>query len=373
MMKMVVHKKLFLCLLMVSAPLWLYAQMDTVALIPFWGDDADIIGQFGEELYYGVDGMRDYTPWPVDMSPANLPPDVPEGGFPPYICPSPSLTRSAPYSLTGELAFDDEIYLWRLRLYLWQMEDGRLIFSDELNAYDREECGMNMPGMLDWLFSWIGSGVYYDGSNLGTPTMDTSGLSKVVYYEPTEPLKWLYVGAKAGLRVPILAPSSDSEASDHYNGFYGGGTASAHVNVMLFTALGIQIEPTYNMEIIEDLGTGIQHSFALSGLLRYSYRYGSKSFFVVAGAYMDFFFDENLTPAVLPPWGVTAGFGLGTRIGPGYLYLDIRGAMDIGETKTPAIDIKSDSGKWGPWEADAAWRRFAVSVCVGYEMGFLTK
>ena len=150
------NKKLFFCLLFFSLSLRLFAQFDSrelVALIPFWGENEEMIEEFGEELFYSVDDMYEYRPWVVDMT--DIPPDVPEGGFPPYICPSPSLTGEALYALTGDLEWDDFTYMWRMRLYLWRMADNRLIYTDELNAYDTEGARFGLPAMVEWLFSWI--------------------------------------------------------------------------------------------------------------------------------------------------------------------------------------------------------------------------
>ena len=94
-MSLATQKKVFLCALFLFVPLCLFAQAGikkTVALVPFWGSDQKIIRQFGDELFNSVNKMTEFMPTPVDMT--NLPPDVPEGGNPPYICPSPSIPQS---------------------------------------------------------------------------------------------------------------------------------------------------------------------------------------------------------------------------------------------------------------------------------------
>ena len=125
-----------------------------LALFPFWGSDKNIIDQFGAELYAAMGNMKDFRTVQIDMSPAKLPDDVPIGGFPPYICPSPSQTKTNPYALTGEVT-RTAAGLWDLRLYLWEMDETRLVFTSTLTARNRSECRSLLPGLLDKLFSKI--------------------------------------------------------------------------------------------------------------------------------------------------------------------------------------------------------------------------
>ena len=127
-------------------------RTQSVALVPFWGSEQNIIDQFGAELYAAVGNIKGYRPVMIDMT--NLPDDVPERGFPPYICPSPSQTKTNLYALTGEVTRTDT-GSWDLRLYLWAMEDTRLVFTSKLTARNRSECKSLFPGLLEKLFSKI--------------------------------------------------------------------------------------------------------------------------------------------------------------------------------------------------------------------------
>jgi len=126
--------------------------VSSVVLVPFWGSDQNIINQFSAELYAAVGNMKDFRPVRIDMT--NLPDDVPEGGFPPYICPSPSITRTYPYALTGEITRTNT-GSWSLRLYFWYMPEIRLVFTSTLTARNMSEYRLLLPGLLEKLFSQI--------------------------------------------------------------------------------------------------------------------------------------------------------------------------------------------------------------------------
>lgn len=351
-MNLITHKKLFLYLLFLSAPLWLYAQKVPVALLPFWGEDEAIIREFGEEVILSVNGMREYSPWPVDMT--RLPADVPEGGFPPYICPSPSITGGTAYALTGEVTMDEERGQWHVRLYLWQMEGNRLLFSDEMTAYYRNDFADTLPGMLDWIFSWVPK-----------PTVAASAAptqTKVIYFAASEPPKWLYAGLRAGGALRIhTAPSWENPDTTYVHNYFQNLTLAAHLNAQLFSFIGLQIEGIVNIDY-EPFGT--QTSIILPLLARYSYRRGTMVFAIVGGIYWDFPQGEMKTDFLYdpyyPPWGWTGGICFGNRLGEGYLYLDLRWSSELTDT------IKVHPGYEG-------YRRNILNLCLGYEIGFIHK
>jgi len=126
--------------------------VSSVALVPFWGSNQNIIDQFDAELYAAVGNMKDFQPVQIDMT--NLPDDVPPGGFPPFVCPSPSLIKTNPLALTGEVTRTDTGSL-TLRLYLWEMRDFRLVFTSKLTARNMSEYRLLLPGLLEKLFSQI--------------------------------------------------------------------------------------------------------------------------------------------------------------------------------------------------------------------------
>jgi len=352
------YKKLFLYTLLILLPLSLFAQAGgkiTVAIFPFWGDDQETVRQFGEELQIAMDQMANYRPSPVNMNPALLPPDVPEGGFPPFVCPSPSQTRDMPYALTGEIAEDPDTGGWSLRLYLWQMSDTRLIFSDRLTAYDKETCRMILPGLLDWIFSWL--------QEPQTPiTVSTGGDSRVVYYAPAVPDKWLHLGLKFGYPVRLHGnPVLDGAAKFGNNGYYKNLEIGASLFLQAFSFLGFQLEGILDMNTVEtDPFKAL--TFSLPLMLRFIFKNDTAVYSILAGAYAgflgntknDFYFNPNL------PLGLTAGIQYGNKAGPGNLFFDVRWAMDLTDTIEKATD-------------DRGFRRHSLSFCFGYEFGFIKK
>ena len=128
---------------------------DVIALHPFKGQPNNLVSGFFDILAKKLpETPGNHTADLINL--ARVPPDVPEGGFPAYICPSPSITKGAPYSITGEVFPDPDFSgKYRLRLYLWEMKESILIGSDEMTAQDMESCEERMPSFLTWLLSWI--------------------------------------------------------------------------------------------------------------------------------------------------------------------------------------------------------------------------
>jgi len=374
-------KKSLLSLLFLCLPLIVFSQSNrsqSVALVPFWGDDEQFIQDFGEELYKGVNDQQGFRSVVIDMT--NLPDDVPEGGFPPYICPSPSLIKSNPIALTGEITPDpdDDEYM-HLRLYLWEMADTRLVFSDELTGYDREEVALALPGMLDWLFSWLkrgGRGMGGDGSE-----GDTSNLygGKSVFITTAMPLQWMYVGARLGaspLRMqtaPVfegIKDPKDTYVENRYETLNLAITFSIALlpeSIPFFSRFVVQAEAIVNYDL-EPMSKSSQSPSTMTitpaVLLKFQvYRFGNMLFSIFGGPYTPII---NLSSDKIAygsnfPIGWTAGISLGGKFDPvpGIFSLDIRYSSDEFNT----FVLKDDE----------AYRRKAVTISIGYEFGFITK
>jgi hypothetical protein len=96
-------------------------------------------------------------------------------------------------------------------------------------------------------------------------------------------------------------------------------------------------------------------------MLRASYRLGSISLAAFGGGYYWMpIGDANYAPEGLE-FGYTAGIMFGNRIGPGYLYLDIRWASDLTNHR------HIDDGIGG------SFRRSMFSIGIGYELGIIAK
>jgi len=367
-------KRLFFSLLFLSLPLLIFAQSNrtqSVALVPFWGPDDQFITDFGEELYKGVNEIQGYRSVVIDMT--NLPDDVPEGGFPPYICPSPSLIKTNPIALTGEMSPDpDDDEFWHLRLYLWEMADTRLVFSDEVTAYDREELAASLPGMLEWLFSWLKRGGRGAGGEDGEGDLSNQFTGRQVFITTSMPLHWMYIGLRAGWTPRMqAAPAWGGSGIDEFDKKYIGNnvenlSAALTFNmaffpesVPFFSRLGLQAEGAikYNWK---------EESLLLvpTALLTFQvYRHGHMLFTLFGGAYYPFTFDDNIAFGWTDglPIGWTVGLTFGGKLDPlaGIFYIDIRYSQDMYYTYVKKYD--------------EAYKRGDVTISVGYQYGIITK
>ncbi|MDR2575492.1 MAG: hypothetical protein LBC52_03515 [Treponema sp.] len=373
-------KKLLFSLFFLYLPLLVYSQSNrslSVALVPFWGPDDIIIKEFGEELYKGVNDQQGFRSVPIDMT--NLPDDVPEGGYPPYICPSPSLIGTNPLALTGELTNDDpdDPEYWDLRLYLWEMNDKRLVFCDKISGYDREEIAMGMPETLKWLFHWLtrgGRGSGEDGEG------DTSNLygGKQIFITTSMPLQWIYIGARVGgsLRMQGL-PSWEGAVNTYVESRYETINAALSVSSALFpehipffSRFVVQGEGLFNYDfkpdpVMESLSPSTMTIIPAVLLKCQVIRHGNTLISLFGGAYTSFRIGDTMKTINYShsfPIGWTAGLTYGGKVDPipGIFFFDVRISGDLFDTYV--IE---------PWQE--GYRRTAVSVSIGYEYGLFTK
>jgi len=397
-------KKSLLSLLFLFLPLIAFSQSNraqSVALVPFWGPDDQFIQEFGEELYKGVNDIEGYRSVVIDMT--NLPDDVPDGGFPPYICPSPSLIKSNPIAITGEITPDpdDDEYM-HLRLYLWEMADTRLVFSDELTGYDRDEVAMGLPGMLEWLFSWLKRGGRGAGGDGGDG--DTSNLygGKQVFITTSMPLQWIYVGGRFGMTplrmqgTPKFKGIKDPDTryvENRWESINAALTASIAIfpeAIPFFSRFVAQVEGVFNYDLepstkkpaspSTEPGTETPESpstepvtekpvspstmtITPTVLLKFqAYRQGSMLISLFGGVYTPLSLStDKVAYSSRFPIGWTAGISFGGKLDPipGVFHIDLRYSSDEFNT----FVLKDDE----------AFRRKAVTISVGWEYGFITK
>ena len=367
-------------MLFLLLPLAVFAQSgrtQSVALVPFWGENERTIKEFGQELFKAVGDMQGFRPVAIDMT--NLPDDVPEGGFPPYICPSPSLIKTNPLALTGELTPDaEDSGFWHLRLYLWEMTDTRLVFSDELTAYDREECAAGLPGMLEWLFSWLKRG---GGSGEGEAGEggDQFGQGKQVFITTSMPLHWMYVGGRFG-----WSPRIQTNGDPDFNGFFPDsflGAVSFSIaffpeSVPFFSRFAFQAEGIFDFRIPgyeykNDIVPIAELSIVPAALLKFqAYRHGNMLLSLFGGAYARFELDDKIGigkqrlkyegPGGDLQLGITGGGSFGSKWGPGIFFIDLRYSGDF--YRSCVIEARYKG-----------YERSDVTISIGYEFGLVTK
>jgi hypothetical protein len=375
-------KKELLYVFFFFLPLCLFAQTgdrEVVAVIPFWGPDERTQVEFAEEVLNGINRLSGYRSTLIDMT--NIPEDVPEGGYEPNVCPSPSLTRGLPYAMTGELTEDYDTGGWALRVYLWRMEGTRLIYSDRLVAYDRETCRLILPGLLDWIFSFLeepespfmlaGAGGAGEGA----------GVTQVRYYAPEEPKHWLYTGVRAGGSMKLLADPDDSFSQYHPDGkppfpMTVVNTALSFAwmfpdNAIFASPFGLQAEVLFDWDLDDNFN---YISLSLAGILRtHLYRKGTAAITLLPGLYWTpqhlikkaenaEFEKVMVTSKGQYPGGagVTVGFSAGNKFGAGYLYLELRW---MGDFLVNTLDTVTLSG----------FKRHTFGLCIGYEFGIIAR
>jgi len=363
-------------LFLVAAPrLWAQAADRQVALIPFWGEDREIAAQFGDELFAALTEIPGLRPFWVDMY--NLPPDVPAGGFPPSVSPSPSLTRGASLAITGNVFYNQQGERC-LRLYLWQVPGYQPLFSDEMLALDRDTVGMVMPFMVRLLSQRI------PDPEPPAPVRELVVIEServIVFQAPPVPDRWLYLGLRAGGNLQIFDPQLFHTGSafdpgwraDELDLYLGNVSAAAQLNAQLLgfhfagfplnplaLFLGLQVEGVFT----QDFDNGAL-SLVLPAMLRITARGGNSSLSLLGGAYLLLPLGDNPglsfgleTESVGPfaGWGYTLGFVMGNRVGPGSVFVDMRLSNDMFTSRI--------------WDY---FRRGMVSVSMGYELGFLAR
>ncbi|GHV95553.1 hypothetical protein AGMMS50293_18730 [Spirochaetia bacterium] len=338
-----------------------------IALVPFKGSPEDIVSQFGEVLQQELPKAGPYTPYLVDMN--HLPPDVPEGGFPAYVCPSPSITNGAPYAISGEVSQDpDDPSNYHLRLYLWEMANERLVFSDEMIAADRAACELSLPSLLGWILSWVGK---ESPAAAETPPEPAS--------EPATE-KWLYLGLRAGSSLRFYDrqtadPFLESQVMHFFNI-----NVALQVSVHLLSFLDIQTEVNFTTDyapfivasaqtpnIVVDTADFDSCSLMVPLLFRFNLRkenlmasfLGGIYYIVPLGQMKNDYLGGSFDYKSGLPLGYTAGFNIGMKLGPGFIFLDTRWAADIGA-------MQSTSG-------EDLYQRSMVTFNIGYEIGLFTR
>ena len=354
----VARKKHLLGCLLVLFAAGLHADDRPIALIPFWGGDPQITIEFGRVLYNGIIEMGGFAPWVVDLG--NLPPDVPVGGFPPFVSPGPSKTRGMPFAMTGELLFNNDTGMHMLRLYLWEMENNRLLFSDEMGAFDAEGLGFVMPAMLEWLFSWI-------------PDEEEHVCDLTAWADP----HWLYLGVRGGWNLQMFNQLWSPDIVEPMDwGDMSMAIQVAFSPIHFANALpggfilqpAIQIEGIFMQDFAHNAAT-----FTMPLMVRLTARNFYTSFSIFGGL----FFLLGDGPGIGTDtgdtiqfghesegrWGGTFGFSMGQRLGPGHLIGDVRWSADMFST------IRTFREPPGTFY----YHRRMVSITIGYEFGLIRR
>jgi len=318
-----------------------------IALVPFWGEDADIVALFGQELFNAINEIEGFVPVRVDT--ASLPPYIPAGGFPPHISPSTSVAGDAPFAITGNVRFIAAVG-WHMRLYLWRVSEPRPVFHDELVVADIESLRDILPSMLGWL-TWV------DEEALGRQ-IEAARYAEApgrIWEMPGHSM--FYVGLGAGWNAQIFDPWPRAEELEVHMAnmgaslsFYFQALSFSSFNwPSLFFFLGPQLEAAFLMNTTRETS-----AVAVPLSLRLAARWNDWFVSPLAGAYVLFGGDELFENL---PWGISLGLGFGRRLGAGYLNFGLRWSNDM-------FSIEKER---------SSYNRHTVSVSVGYEFGLVRR
>jgi len=353
-----------------------------IAIFPFWGENPDIVAQFGQELYAAIREMDGFAPVRVDME--NLPPYIPPGGFPPHISPLPSLMGGAPLAITGLVKYSPAMRQWNLRLYLWQVSDTRPIFADELVAIDRESLAAILPYMLNWLISWTD---YYDPAEEEEVPVEEAPAYEPVYeyeekervpeYEDETPHFWefpalidddpfyilkppiystIFVGLNAGWNMQVLhdmfPQATDGALMARTESANLSASLSVYFQLINFQVSGLRFYLGPQTEIAffsSPLGNG----FMFPLLFRLTARWENWFVSPLVGAYLILPLDRSIQ--IGPDersWGIGLGLGVGRELGMGHINIGFRWNQDM----FSILDMN-------------AYNRHMIAFTVGYEVG----
>jgi hypothetical protein len=334
-----------------------------VSILPFIGED-EAAGTFNRAVDEAVLGLQKYSPrvvsfGTVEAAGVRIPTDMP---------PIRELASGARYALTGGVYpgnYEGEYYF---QLWLWDMSNSTMIYTDDL-VYQNIDEGLDaLPGLVAWLFSHI---VEVSVESEAPPEED-----------------WRDKLINAGLRSGISQRwyTAPDEVSPGAHGLvYEGGV---FMSVLLNSLLSIQGEVNFTFDNL--VFRGISNSTPGAGydpvlvnkkyttysltfplVLKANFRPGRLRLSPFAGVYAFLPLGkvsyemsptgekESFSRRGLVPLGYTLGFEIAGPCGPGILLADVRYGGDF-DTLT------IDDG------ADTAYKRRMFSISVGYAFGFIT-
>jgi hypothetical protein len=386
-------KRILLIIVMACFSIVVSAQSPVIAVIPFSGEDADLGLRFVDAVTAEIVRNEKYlsaaVPFPADPS------------------VSPALIYagavSADYALTGAASYRKDEAQYHLKLWLWDMETGDLVCSDEMVCRDGEDMVRILPLLMEWLFSRIPSGETGDpvidtGVEAATdvsPPPEASVVEKppetaVVEPEPSttkepsavfppdrprndNPDYWLYLGFRGGGSWRFYAEGGKSL-------FAGAGPPDQSFNwegafqasIRLLPILALQGEAIFTQDRFSAGGLKMSsYSAMFPLLLRFIIRKGNVTFSPLGGVYYilpvgDMKFSSSGVSTVSPwtcslPLGYALGLSTGVKLGPGNLFLDLRYSGDLS-----AAEPDNAAGS-------KLYTRNMASFTLGYEFGFINR
>jgi hypothetical protein len=340
-----------------------YDGKAVVSILPFAGEEAaaNVFNAAASEAVRRLEkyGVRNISAQAVLAFDSGIPTDMP---------PIRELVPGARYALTGGVYpgnYENEYYL---QLWLWNVRNSTMIYTDDLVYQHMEEGLESLPGLVEWLFSHIVE-VAPEPEPPEDPWPDTR----------------FNAGIRSGVSQRWYTAPDESSPGAHALVYEGGVFASVFLNSLF----SIQVEANFSFDNLvyrgitdTTAGTDVytpvyvnekhsSYTLAFPVLFKVNLRTRLFRFAPFAGAYVfiplgKVSYEENpmditelYTWSVGLPLGYVAGIETAIKCGPGILLADIRYGGDFN-----TIDIDD------PPE-ETSYKRGALSITLGYAFGFI--
>jgi hypothetical protein len=363
-------------LLVVLFPLNLYAQNVSeregydyngkaiVALLPFIGED-EAAEKFDNAAAQAVADLQKYSPRTVsretvEAAGVRIPTDMP---------PVRELVPGVRYALTGGVYPGNDENQSYLQLWLWNMSNSTMIYTDDLVYLDIDEGLESVPGLVEWLFSHIVERTIVESEPEVQKVWDDkiinagirSGVSRHWYKAPEETAPGAYsLTYEGGLFIAVRLNSLISfqaEADFIWDDLVYRGVSNISTDI------------TYNPALANERRRSFSLLFPVLVKLNFrpgSFRlapYGGIFAFVPLGdtTYRSYPEEEedSFSWSAAVPLGFSAGFEIARKLGPGMIIADIRYSGDF--SKITVHDA-----------VETSYKRGMLSFTMGYAFGFIS-
>ncbi|MDR0644605.1 MAG: PorT family protein [Treponema sp.] len=373
------NKSIAVCLallLPVLSPLSLQAQNVPVregydsegkaltGLLPFTGEE-EAAAVFNRAVERAVEDLKKYrcriiSAEAIEAAEVRIPTDMP---------PIKELVSGARYAITGGVYpgnYEGEYYL---QLWLWDVVDSTMIYTDDLEYQDIETGLESLPSLVEWLFSHI----------IEKPAAAEQEIEKA--WDD----KIINLGIRSGVSSHWYTAPEETVPGAHSLNYEGG----LFITVRLNSLISLQAEADFIWDdlvyrgisdaapdataYIPVLVNKRYRSFSLlfPVLFKLSMRPGNFRLSPYGGLFAFVPLGETsyrINPAGKEdtfsrsfdgiPVGLTAGFEAAAKLGPGILLADIRYSADFSKTTI------NDAVK-------TAYNRGMLSFTLGYALGFI--